>query len=448
MKKIFMFMVANILFASMYADVFTAGENVYFSTQNNSDWVNYGAKATAYFFNEGADYQWAGVEATKVSGTFYSIPVPGGADKTWTHVIFVRKAPGAASLTDWDDKWSQTVNIEAQTGNRCYYLNAGTGDNVSGNWGDFFNFTAGEKVYFSTTDNPAWTDNNAKLTAFFFNQDVDGQWAGVVATKIAENYYWILVPGTADKTWTNIIFVRKAETAANLADWDADVWNQTGDLTAKHLGNKCYYVKESDGSNDSHWGNLLWFDGAPTVKLLYAGQAESGVQVRDLGQFTSSFDCGTTDDIQLGGIAKPNFSVTGTSITLGYTVYFDGAEAGGNEILLTETTPGSDWESGVENIFSHFTAAADTEYGIQFWYKYEYAGISVYDSNAMANYKLHFRTPVSLPTDITNPSAQKEVKSVNYYSVSGQKVSENFNGLVIKKTIYADGEVKTEKVLK
>jgi alpha-amylase len=58
-----------------------------------------------------------------------------------------------------------------------------------------------------------------------------------------------------------------------------------------------------------------------------------------------------------------------------------------------------------------------------------------------------FYTKAGTTTSISNSPASKEVKSVDYFTVSGQKASKDFKGLVIKKTTCIDGEVKAEKVL-
>ncbi|GHT32790.1 hypothetical protein FACS189434_05450 [Bacteroidia bacterium] len=138
MKRISIIILLNVLLASVaFADVFTAGEKVYFSTENNSWWASDGAKLTAYFFNEPGDDAWAGVEATLEEGTLYSIAAPGTNGKTWANIIFVRKADNAASLTDWADVWNQTADIAAQAGDVCFYIGeTKEGNNFIGIWGE------------------------------------------------------------------------------------------------------------------------------------------------------------------------------------------------------------------------------------------------------------------------------------------------------------------------
>ena len=115
-------------------------------------------------------------------------------------------------------------------------------------------FTAGEKVYYNTNECSGWwTSDGAKPTAYFFNSPTDNAWAGVLAVEEGENVYSIVVPGTAGKTWDNIIFVRKNNVAANLTDWD-DVWNQTVDIPAAL--NQCYYFLDAEegGNKTGYWG--------------------------------------------------------------------------------------------------------------------------------------------------------------------------------------------------
>ncbi|MDR0828948.1 MAG: hypothetical protein LBN95_02405, partial [Prevotellaceae bacterium] len=57
--------------------------------------------------------------------------------------------------------------------------------------------------------------------------------------------------------------------------------------------------------------------------------------------------------------------------------------------------------------------------------------------------------PLDVPCTATGTptvTAQKEILSVQYFSITGQSVSENFNGFVIKKTIYKDGTNSSEKL--
>ena len=48
-------------------------------------------------------------------------------------------------------------------------------------------------------------------------------------------------------------------------------------------------------------------------------------------------------------------------------------------------------------------------------------------------------------TAIDAASKGKDVSSVEYYDLQGRELSQNAHGLVVKKTVYADGTSKTQK---
>lgn len=51
------------------------------------------------------------------------------------------------------------------------------------------------------------------------------------------------------------------------------------------------------------------------------------------------------------------------------------------------------------------------------------------------------------PTGIDNATASKELKSVQYYDLSGRSVSKPANGVFVKKQVYGDGTTNVEKVI-
>ena len=52
-----------------------------------------------------------------------------------------------------------------------------------------------------------------------------------------------------------------------------------------------------------------------------------------------------------------------------------------------------------------------------------------------------------IATNVDNVSTLREIKSVELYSISGQRVTESVKGFVIKKTFYKDGSSSTEKTI-
>lgn len=51
------------------------------------------------------------------------------------------------------------------------------------------------------------------------------------------------------------------------------------------------------------------------------------------------------------------------------------------------------------------------------------------------------------PTGIDNATASKELKSVQYYDLSGRSVSKPASGVFVKKQVYGDGTTNVEKVI-
>lgn len=51
------------------------------------------------------------------------------------------------------------------------------------------------------------------------------------------------------------------------------------------------------------------------------------------------------------------------------------------------------------------------------------------------------------PSSVAGIAAEKAVKSVETFDLAGRKVSADTKGFTLKRTVYADGTVKTEKTL-
>ena len=312
-------------------------------------------------------------------------------------------------------------------------------------------FTAGEKVFLNVKNWPAWVLDAPQTTAYFYGGTGGAGWAGELMTHVSGDCYSITVPGDAgETTWENVIFVRFAAEVP-IDEWEGN-WGQTGNIPAE-LGNRCYYIENGglgsnwdDGKLIGNWGDLLWFDSAEA--LLSIDGLTEGVEARDLSQF-DTFIGSATDNLWLGGIVTPNFLEGGVEIRFNYLVYIKGeyeSSVGAGTFLLTEDEGA--W-SGIDNVFDHFSPEPETTtYEVQFWYSYKLAGVEhIQNLGPFHNYTLDFTTS-NITVLLSNSLGAKEVKSVEYFTISGQKVTENVNGLVIKKTTYADGEVKVEKVLK
>lgn len=101
----------------------------------SSDW-SYPAKYAIYYFNEGAN-GWSDF-MTLVEGEddIYVGSIP--ADFADDNIIFVRFNSTKAAIGNWDDKWSQTVNLTIPEGKDFFtVVSGGTGDQCNGTWSKY-----------------------------------------------------------------------------------------------------------------------------------------------------------------------------------------------------------------------------------------------------------------------------------------------------------------------
>lgn len=72
---------------------------------------------------------------------------------------------------------------------------------------------------------------------------------------------------------------------------------------------------------------------------------------------------------------------------------------------------------------------------------YDQGGLKGYGPSVTINYIY------SDPTGIDGTLAEKKIRSINYFDLSGREVSAPVKGVYVKRTSYADGKVVTEKTL-
>ena len=99
----------------------------------SSDWADWPAKYAIYYFND-TENGWSEF-MTEVEGedNTYTATIPVGYSK----VIFVR-LDGAATEANWDNKWSQTVNLTIPEGkNHFTVTSGGTGSECDGTWSKY-----------------------------------------------------------------------------------------------------------------------------------------------------------------------------------------------------------------------------------------------------------------------------------------------------------------------
>jgi len=101
----------------------------------SSDWAGWPAKYAIYYFKSSDNTQngWSEfMTAVPEEDNTYIGTIPAGYDK----LIFVRFDGNKASTGNWDDKWSQTVNLTAPTNDNDWFTvtSGGTGSECNGVW--------------------------------------------------------------------------------------------------------------------------------------------------------------------------------------------------------------------------------------------------------------------------------------------------------------------------
>lgn len=181
MKKISTLFVAALLSVAMFAD-----KSVYLKL--SSDWAGYPAKYAVYYYESGVGDGWSDF-MTKVENevNVYTTTVP---SEGYSKIIFVR-LNGAATETNWDNKWSQTIDLDYPTGENAMFTvtSGGTGSECNGEWSVYapedpakFYITGilGEwnpDAIKSTTD--SYTVENVPAGHHAMKVTVDGTWGTV-----------------------------------------------------------------------------------------------------------------------------------------------------------------------------------------------------------------------------------------------------------------------------
>lgn len=167
----------------------------------SSDWASWPAKYAVYYFKSADDSQngWTAF-MTEVEGetNTYKVAVPLGYDK----IIFAR-INSTATEPNWTDKWSQTVNLDAQADPKNHFTvtSGGTGDECNGTWGTFTP-TVYADVYFVNKDE--WAED--KIYLFGWEGEVNNGWPGVVMTKTANTLFgYDVFKGQINEDFTNVI---------------------------------------------------------------------------------------------------------------------------------------------------------------------------------------------------------------------------------------------------
>ncbi len=98
----------------------------------NSNWLEGGARFSAYFWNAGGTNAWASMKDSDGDG-IYEVNIPVGYN-LGDNVIFCRMNPGTTANT-WNNKWNQTGDLVIPTdGKNLYTVKDGTWDKGGGSW--------------------------------------------------------------------------------------------------------------------------------------------------------------------------------------------------------------------------------------------------------------------------------------------------------------------------
>ena len=211
----------------------------------SADWAGWPAKYSMYYFKSENDANGFSAFMTEVPDTtnIYTGTIPDGYDK----MIFVRH-DGEASEPTWENKWSQTVNLDVPTNgdNLFTVVSGGTGSECNGTWSVY-----GEEPapYVPTLENGFYLIGQngwdvAALSAdllFAANQDTEGEYK--LTTTLAEG---------------QSIKVVKVENDAIVA-WYPDGMGNEYTVDAAHAGeNKDIYFQETYKEDWAAFGGFFW----------------------------------------------------------------------------------------------------------------------------------------------------------------------------------------------
>lgn len=210
----------------------------------SSDW-SYPAKYAIYYFNDGAN-GWSDF-MTLVEGEddTYVGSIP--ADFADDNIIFVR-LNGEATTPNWDDKWSQTVDLTIPEGKDFFtVVSGGTGDQCNGTWSKYGEVVpvAKFKIAGSMSDN--WAPS---IESFEDSYTFENLAAG--------NHKFKVVDGS---DWLGFSALTEADRADELyTDQDGNVCftlAQAGDVVVTYIKDQVFKVE----------GNFV----LPTVQLIGIG---------------------------------------------------------------------------------------------------------------------------------------------------------------------------------
>ncbi len=230
-------------------------------------------------------------KGTKVAG----ITMENGAEQTYTFTdayqyIAFRSNSGALYLDEVDIVWS----------------NGEAGDTTSQDTTPVIVPVTMETLTFNAN---IWNvaDVNEKYAAWVWGNNLQGQWTDFFTPVDAENTYGVQIPVTAD----SIVFVR-LDNAIDTVTWN-NIWNQTLDYAINHAD--LYFTVEGWGEGENAksygtWGTPVVITSLADAKLLAAGTEITTTGIVTYINGKNAYMQDATDGILLYGTSNfTNFQV-------------------------------------------------------------------------------------------------------------------------------------------
>lgn len=151
----------------------------------SSDW-EWPSKYAVYYFEDGKDPGWSSF-MTAVDGVdnTYTTTIPLG----YTNVIFVRFNSAKESTGNWDDKWSQTVDLTIPAGKNHFTITSGgTGSECNGVWNVY---PVVPTYYVKGTFVDDWATAYELEEGSYTFENLDAKWYAMKVTDGASEWYGI-----------------------------------------------------------------------------------------------------------------------------------------------------------------------------------------------------------------------------------------------------------------
>lgn len=208
----------------------------------SDDW-KYPSKYAIYYFDDNSNTGWSDFMALAAGEEdIYTATIP--AEYADDKIIFVRFNSTKESTGNWDEKWSQTINLEIPEGKDMFTITSGgTGDQCDGKWSKYGYVPVLENGYYlvgNFADVPAWGYED--LTAakkFVVNPDNAEEYQLENVTLAAEDSIKVVYVENDEIQWY-------APKEANYA------------VDANHAGVKTVYFRPSGNGGEDWWYGCIY----------------------------------------------------------------------------------------------------------------------------------------------------------------------------------------------